>query len=128
MPHWRTSPRTSSGPCRPERATIADVRVTSDRIHHLDLPPAAVWQALVRTDAYRTWWPWLRRFDAEGLTPGACWRCAVQPPLPYRVDFEVVIDEVCAPELVTATVRGGLCGTARLELTGQSRDLAGAPG
>lgn len=92
------------------------MQVDSDRNYHFTLPRARVWQALLRTDAYQSWWPWLRRFDSGPLTPGTRWRCVVQPPLPYRVAFDLVIDEVRDGTLVSAAVEGDLRGAARLEL------------
>jgi hypothetical protein len=92
------------------------VQVDSDRTYHFVCAPTVVWDVLVRTDEYRSWWPWLRRFERGPLEPGARWSCVVQPPLPYRVAFDLVIDEVHDGSLVTATVAGGLHGAARLEL------------
>ena len=65
---------------------------------------------------YRSWWPWLRRFDAQGLTAGEEWRCEVQPPLPYIVRFQVAIEKVEPPALVHALVLGDVVGDATLEL------------
>lgn len=93
------------------------MQVDSDRRYHFALPADSVWETLTRTEHYRSWWPWLRRFDPGPLAPGARWCCVVQPPLPYRVAFDLVIDEVRVGESVTATVEGGLCGDARLEVS-----------
>jgi hypothetical protein len=93
------------------------VQVDSDRTYHFALPATEVWRTLTRTDEYRTWWPWLRRFDPGPLTAGARFTCEVRPPLPYRVAFVLVIDDVRAPSVVTARVEGGLRGAARLAVT-----------
>lgn len=90
------------------------MQADSDRCYHFALPVDAVWETLTRTDDYRSWWPWLRRFDPGPLVPGARWCCEVQPPVPYRVAFDLVIGEVREGESVTATVEGGLRGDARL--------------
>ena len=67
-------------------------------------------------DRYRDWWPWLRRFTAEGLALGDTWSATVQPPLPYRLTFELLITEVDAPRAVAADVTGDIEGSARLEV------------
>ena len=66
--------------------------------------------------SYRTWWPWLRRFDASALAPGEVWVCEVRPPLPYVVTFSMTVEDVVAEALVVATLVGDIRGTARLTL------------
>jgi hypothetical protein len=92
------------------------MEVASDRRFPVDADPDTVWAALCTVDDYRTWWPWLREFDARALATGEVWHCTVQPPLPYRLRFTIAIDEVRASERVTATLSGDLVGTADLEL------------
>ncbi len=72
---------------------------------------------MAEVGSYRTWWPWLRHFDGVGLDAGTTWSAVVQPPLPYRLRFELHLDEVDAPRLVTAHVTGDIEGTARLEIS-----------
>lgn len=100
------------------------MQVDSDRTYEFPLPSETVWAALLRTDRYRSWWPWLRHFEPGPLTPGARWCCVVQPPLPYRVAFDLVIGEVREGMLVTAAVEGGLVGDARLELVARPTGCA----
>ena len=71
---------------------------------------------MASVDRYREWWPWLRRFDAVGLAAGDVWTATVQPPLPYRVSFDLHLTEVDAPRVVAADVTGDLEGSARLEV------------
>lgn len=97
------------------------MHVRSDRTYLFDAPHEAVWNAIGRTDAYRTWWPWLRRFDADGLTAGDQWHCTVRPPLPYVLRFSVAIEDVDEPVRIEATVTGDIRGAASLELTPTSR-------
>ena len=78
-----------------------------------------VWDRMTDVGAYRSWWAWLRRFDATELTAGAEWRCEVQPPLPYIVRFRIAIDNVEAGSVVRARVLGDVVGEATLLL----RDL-----
>lgn len=91
--------------------------VRSDRCYSFPASRAAVWAGMGAVDEFRTWWPWLRRFEADGLVAGDRWRCTVQPPLPYVVRFTVHLDEVVEPSFVGATVEGDVAGWAELELT-----------
>ena len=93
------------------------VEVRSDRSFRFSVGPAALWSALTAVDGYRTWWPWVRRFDGVAFTEGARWRCAVRSPLLYPVRFEVVLDEVVGGRSAAATVSGDIGGHARLEVT-----------
>ncbi len=68
-------------------------------------------------DRYRSWWPWLRELDAEGLRTGDVWTCVVQPPLPYRLRFDLTLDEVVPERSVAATVSGDIEGSASFEIT-----------
>lgn len=91
---------------------------TIQTVHRYELPQGReeVWKQICDVGSYRSWWPWLRRFDAKALAPGEEWRCEVQPPLPYIVRFQVDIEEVEAPALVHALVLGDVVGDATLEL------------
>jgi uncharacterized protein YndB with AHSA1/START domain len=93
------------------------MEISSNHTFVLPAPRAAVWDALGVVSDYRTWWPWLRRFDAEGLDEGHVWRCAIRPPLPYVLRCTVELTSVRAPELVVARVAGDIAGDARLDLT-----------
>ncbi|MEO6318143.1 MAG: SRPBCC family protein [Acidimicrobiales bacterium] len=93
------------------------MKIRSDQRHELPVPPDELWGAMARVDDYRTWWPWLRRFDAEGLVAGSTWAAVVQPPVPYRLRFEVHLDEVDPSRLVVAHVTGDIVGTALLRIT-----------
>jgi uncharacterized protein YndB with AHSA1/START domain len=94
----------------------AAVEIGSDRRWGFDVGPAKLWEAIAAVEDYRRWWPWLRRFEAEGLVAGDVWSCVVQPPLPYTLRFKIAIDEVEPERLVTATVTGDVVGQARLEI------------
>jgi len=93
------------------------VKIRSDRRHAFSVSPDELWEAMARVNAYCEWWPWLRYFDAAALAPGAVWSAVVQPPLPYRLRFDVRLDEVMAPRCVSAEVTGDIEGSARLEIT-----------
>jgi uncharacterized protein YndB with AHSA1/START domain len=95
------------------------VRIETDRVERFAVPPAALWAAMSSTAEYRTWWPWLRHLEAEGLVAGDTWSAVVQPPLPYRLAFTIALEVVEAPVAVHAVVGGDLEGWARLELSPQ---------
>ncbi len=90
--------------------------ISTVRGYDLPLSCAEVWEQISAVDNYRSWWPWLRRFDARALDSGEEWRCEVQPPLPYIVRFQVDIEKVEAPVLVHALILGDVVGDATLEL------------
>jgi hypothetical protein len=75
-----------------------------------------VWELISDMDGYRTWWPWLRNFDAVGLKEGEEWSCMIQPPLPYLVRFKVHIEQIDELERVQARVTGDVVGLATLKL------------
>jgi uncharacterized protein YndB with AHSA1/START domain len=79
-------------------------------------PPDRVWGALARPDRFPGIWPWLRDFDGRELRAGVTWACAVQPPVPYRVRFDLHLVEVVEGERIDAEVDGDVAGTARLTL------------
>lgn len=93
------------------------MRFDSDRRYELPVSPTDLWSALERVDDYRSWWPWLRRFDAGALEAGHTWLAHVQPPIPYWVRFAVRIDDADAPRSINATVSGDVVGEARLEIS-----------
>lgn len=92
------------------------MRFHTDRSYQLPLPPSELWAAVAQVEDYRTWWPWLREFDAAHLAGDEVWRCLVQPPLPYRVRFDVALEEVRAPTTVRASITGDVVGAAHLEI------------
>jgi uncharacterized protein YndB with AHSA1/START domain len=92
------------------------VQISSDHTFTFAADPGTVWGAIAATDCYRTWWPWLRRFEAGDLRAGARWTCEVRPPMPYTLRFVVVLDEVVAPTRVASTIEGDIVGTALLTL------------
>jgi hypothetical protein len=92
------------------------VRIRSERRHAFSVSPAELWDAMARVDSYKSWWPWLRHFDAVALGTGEVWTAVVQPPLPYRLRFDVHLDEVRPPCRARARVTGDLEGAAHLEI------------
>ena len=90
--------------------------ITTEHRYPLPIGPEAMWALISDVEAYRSWWVWLRRFDAQALAAGENWRCEVQPPLPYIVRFGITIEELDAPRLVRATVTGDVVGTATLQV------------
>jgi len=78
-------------------------------------PADDVWAALERVDDYPTWWPWLRRFDAEALAAGQRWSCRIRPPLPWSLRFDVELRSV-ARGRVEAVVVGDIDGSASVDV------------
>jgi hypothetical protein len=93
------------------------MEVRSDRRFRFAVSRQHLWDVLCDVDQYPTWWPWLRGFDGTRLSSGERWRCVVQPPLPYRLAFDVALRDVEPASLVTAGVSGDIIGAARLELS-----------
>ena len=96
--------------------SVGRVQLESTRRLRFTADRDTVWDAIGRVSDYPRLWPWLRDFDGDAITPGAAWRCTVQPPLPYVLRLTIIIDEVDPPGLVTATISGDVSGTARLTL------------
>jgi hypothetical protein len=88
-------------------------------VHQYELPLARqeVWGLISEVSEYRTWWPWLRRFEGAALASDEVWRCEVQPPVPYLVRFRVAIEDVEPAALVRAKVSGDVVGVATLTLS-----------
>ena len=80
------------------------------------MPPDRFWDTIAHTDEYRTWWPWLREFDADGFGAGATWRAVIQSPLPYALRVQLVLEEVVECERLAAAVTGDIEGWATLDL------------
>ena len=92
------------------------MEVESDRRHWFAVPPEELWPTLTRVQDYQAWWPWLRRFDGTAFEAGQCWNCAVQPPLPYRLRFELRLEAVEPGRAVSASITGDIQGSARIEV------------
>jgi Polyketide cyclase / dehydrase and lipid transport len=77
-----------------------------------------LWTAMAQFDSFSAWWSWLREFsvDGVGLVAGTELHGVVEPPLPYRMRLDVVLDD-CEPERrIGAAIHGDLEGTAVLRL------------
>lgn len=90
------------------------MEIRSDRRFPFDVGRGAVWSAVTRIDRYREWWPWLERFEGAAFETGQRWRCRVKPPVPYALEFEVVLVEVVGAERVRAHIEGDIEGWAEL--------------
>jgi uncharacterized protein YndB with AHSA1/START domain len=88
-----------------------------ERSWKLDVTPQQFWDTISRTEEYPKWWPWLRRFEADGMREGSHWRAVIQSPLPYALRVELVLDDVAPAEHLAVSVSGDLEGTAALALT-----------
>ena len=88
------------------------------RTWELDVPPDRFWATIACTGEYRTWWPWLREFDADGMHEGSHWRAVIQSPLPYVLRVQLKLGEVVECERLAADVTGDIEGWAALDLHG----------
>ena len=85
---------------------------------------AQLWATMIEVDRFSSWWGWLHEFSVEGngVAHGTVLHGVVEPPLPYRMRLDVVVDE-CVPERrITALVHGDLEGTARITLHGNDAE------
>jgi hypothetical protein len=87
-----------------------------DRAWAFDVPPADLWAVVNRTGDFRTWWSWLRDFDAPAVRAGARACCLIQSPLPYALRLDIEVERAEEPSLIETYVRGDLDGPARLEI------------
>jgi len=79
--------------------------------------PERFWDTISRTDDYRSWWPWLREFEADGFRQGATWKAVIQSPLPYVLRVQLVLEEIVECERLAARVTGDLEGWATLDMS-----------
>lgn len=91
--------------------------IASDRRWTFAESPEDLWVRIGEVEHFRSWWPWLRRFDpGAGLVHAASWHCEVAPPLPYLVRFTIDFDRVEEGRNAETTVTGDVEGTATLML------------
>jgi uncharacterized protein YndB with AHSA1/START domain len=88
-----------------------------ERTWDLDVTPARFWATISRTEEYPRWWPWLRRFEADGIVEGNTWTAVIQSPLPYVLRVNLLLERVVPEERLEAQVSGDLQGRAWLVLT-----------
>lgn len=86
----------------------------SERRFRFDVTREDLWTAIAAVEHYPRWWPWLRRFHAEGLVAGDRWHATVQPPLPYSLAFTIDLRRVDEGQRVDADIDGDIGGTATL--------------
>jgi hypothetical protein len=96
------------------------VTIRSDRRYHLGAGRAEVWSRLTRVDRYQSWWPWLEQFDGCAFASGATWQCVVKPQLPYRLRFEITLEDVVEGRRADARLQGDIRGGAQLVLVDSS--------
>ncbi|HUF99946.1 MAG TPA: hypothetical protein VMM60_17605, partial [Ilumatobacter sp.] len=92
------------------------VSIRSDRRFEFEADRPTVWRGVTSMDRYTTWWPWLHEFDGTTFETGSRWRCAVKPPLPYVLRFDLVFVEVIEHDSVRVEVEGDLTGRALLQV------------
>ncbi|MBA3552856.1 MAG: SRPBCC family protein [Actinobacteria bacterium] len=87
----------------------------------LQAPIDRVWDAIVETERWPTWWRGVQSADvleqgAEGGV-GKRVRYVFRSALPYTLGFEMVLREVSRPHLLVADASGELEGFGRWEIT-----------
>lgn len=87
-----------------------------DRQWVFPVAPDELWAVLSQTDAFPSWWRWLRDFDCDGFVEHTEARCIIRGPLPYSLSLQLMILEVQAARLIRVAVSGDLRGPARLEV------------
>ena len=95
--------------------------VDYDGTFRFPVPVSQLWAQLVQVDRFPSWWSWLREFRVEGsgLESGAVLHGLVAPPLPYRMQVDVVLDECVPEQRIRARVHGDLEGVACLVFEGE---------
>ncbi len=91
----------------------------------IDAPIEAVWDAIVASERWPEWWPYLESVvevapgDSAGMGAilGYTWR----GPLPYRLTFEVTVTKMERPVLLEGEARGDLKGVGRTLLSERGR-------
>jgi Polyketide cyclase / dehydrase and lipid transport len=88
------------------------------------VPVARVWEMMGRFALFPSWWSWLREFSVEGqgLERGTVLHGIVAPPLPYRMQLDVVLDDCDPGRRIAAFVHGDLEGTATLTFDGDDTE------
>jgi hypothetical protein len=83
-----------------------------------------LWAAMTQFDSFCSWWSWLREFsvDGAGLEAGTVLHGVVEPPLPYRMRLDVVVDQCEPARRIAAAIHGDLEGTAVLSLEGDDHE------
>ena len=92
------------------------MELVSDRRYSFHVDVDELWTALADVDRFPRVWPWMRHFDARGLTAGDTWSCIVRPPLPYSVRVVIALQQVVDRSHVSATIGGDIVGSARIDL------------
>ena len=92
-------------------------------------PPARVWQAISRPEAWPRWWPYvaevrlLRAGDADDL--GALRRFVWRTRLPYRIRFDAETVAVARERLLVARALGDVDGQGTWRLTPEAGGTRG---
>jgi uncharacterized protein YndB with AHSA1/START domain len=87
----------------------------------IDAPATAIFDVLSDYEHYPTWWPDVRRvtrLDTGGAVDlGLEVRYVVASPLGYSLGFDVTLDHLARPSLISTRARGDLVGTGIWNLT-----------
>lgn len=89
-----------------------------DGVYLLSASADEVWERISDVERFPSWWGWLHdlRVEEPGLADGGVLRGVVAPPLPYRFEVAIHLDEVVAGERIVAHLDGDIAGPAELHL------------
>jgi hypothetical protein len=85
---------------------------------------ARLWETLLQVDQFTSWWSWLQDFRVDGtaLGPGSVLHGVVAPPVPYRMQIDVVLEDWVVEQRIAALVHGDLEGPATLTFDGDGAE------
>ena len=85
---------------------------------------ARLWETLLQVDQFTSWWSWLQDFCVDGtvLGPGSVLHGIVAPPVPYRMQIDVVLEDWVVEQRIAALVDGDLEGPATLAFEGDGAE------
>lgn len=80
----------------------------------IDAPLAAVWKGMVHVEGWPDWWEGLLLADSQDTLPagmaGKCYRTCWKGALPYRLNVDARIRDVCQETFILADIDGDIEG------------------
>ena len=100
------------------RITVPKPVIAYRSSFRFDASPKQLWDRIEELDQFELWFPWLSdfRFDGDGLSAGTVLNGVVTPPLPYRMQLRIEIDQSERPSSIDATIGGDLTGNAHIRI------------
>lgn len=97
--------------------------ISFDGSFHFPVAPGELWALIEDPRNFGHWWSWLHNVECTDrrIVAGSVLTGVVDPPVPFTMWAEVVIDECERLRHISASVSGDIKGAARL-------DTSAAPG